>query len=91
MVKEENNFTQGQFEGIGALMQLKDSHVVVVAPYDGSPAQKAGLKPGDILLKVNGEDISGQPLSQVVGKFSDRPALPSPSPSRIPSPGKPAI
>jgi carboxyl-terminal processing protease len=68
MVKEENNFTQGQFEGIGALMQMKDTHVVVVAPYDGSPAQKAGLKPGDILLKVNGEDISGQTLSQVVGK-----------------------
>ena len=68
MVKEENNFIQGQFEGIGALMQLKDTHIVVLAPYDGSPAQKAGLKPGDILLKVNGEDISGQSLSQVVGK-----------------------
>jgi len=68
MVKEENNFIQGQFEGIGALMQLKDTHIVVLAPYDGSPAQKAGLKPGDILLKVNGEDITGQTLSQVVGK-----------------------
>jgi carboxyl-terminal processing protease len=68
MVKEENNFTAGQFEGIGALMQMKDSHIVVVAPYDGSPAQKAGLKPGDILLKVNGEDVSGQSLTQVVGK-----------------------
>jgi carboxyl-terminal processing protease len=68
MVKEENNFTAGQFEGIGALMQMKDTHIVVVAPYDGSPAQKAGLKPGDILVKVNGEDITGQTLTEVVGK-----------------------
>ena len=69
MVKQEQNYIQGQFEGIGAEVQTKDSHVVIVAPIDGSPAQKAGLKPGDIILKVNGEDMTGQPISAVVNKI----------------------
>jgi carboxyl-terminal processing protease len=69
MVKQEQNFTQGQFEGIGAYVQMKDGNVVIVAPIDGSPAQKAGLQPGDIITKVNGKDISGLPLDQVVGEI----------------------
>jgi carboxyl-terminal processing protease len=67
VVQQEQNFTQGQFEGIGAEVQIKNGHVVIVAPMDGSPAQKAGLQPGDIILKVNGKDITGLPLDQVVG------------------------
>lgn len=39
MAQEQHNLTQGQFEGIGAEVQLKDGHVVIVAPLDGSPAQ----------------------------------------------------
>jgi carboxyl-terminal processing protease len=66
-VQQERSFTQGQFEGIGAEVQLKNGHVVVVAPIDGSPAQKAGLQPGDIILKVDGRDVTGLPLSQVIG------------------------
>lgn len=69
MVKQEQNYIQGQFEGIGAEVQMKDGHVVIVAPIDGSPAQKAGLKPGDIILKVNGEDMTGQSISAVVNKI----------------------
>jgi carboxyl-terminal processing protease len=65
-VKEEHNFTQGEFEGIGAEVQMRDGHVIIVAPMDGSPAQQAGLRPGDIILKVNGEDITGLSLEQVV-------------------------
>jgi carboxyl-terminal processing protease len=69
MVKQEQNYIQGQFEGIGAEVQTKNNHVVIVAPIDGSPAQKAGLRPGDIILKVNGEDMTGQPISTVVNKI----------------------
>lgn len=69
MVKQENSFTQGSFEGIGAEVQLKDSNVVIVAPYAGSPAQKAGVVPGDIILKVDGVDVTGQSLTSVVQRI----------------------
>ncbi len=69
MVKAENNFTQGQFEGIGAEVQSKNGQTVIVAPIDGSPAQKAGLKAGDVILKVNGQSMDGLSLSDVVSKI----------------------
>jgi carboxyl-terminal processing protease len=68
MVKQENNFTAGQFEGIGAEVQTKDGHTVVIAPMSGSPAEKAGLKPGDIILAVDGNNVDGLPINQVVQK-----------------------
>ncbi len=69
MRQEQHNFTQGHFEGIGAEVQTKDQHVVIVAPMDNSPAQKAGLKPGDIIFKVDGASVDGQPLDMVVSKI----------------------
>ncbi len=68
MVQEENNYTSGSFEGIGAEVMEKNGNVVIVAPIDGSPAQKAGVKPGDIILKVDGNDVTGLTLQQVVNK-----------------------
>ncbi|MBI5440800.1 MAG: S41 family peptidase [Deltaproteobacteria bacterium] len=72
MAKEARNLTQGGFEGIGAEVQMKDDRVVVVAPMDGSPAQRAGLRPGDVILKVDGVDVSGLPLEQVVARILGR-------------------
>ncbi|MGE5222365.1 MAG: S41 family peptidase [Omnitrophica WOR_2 bacterium] len=69
MLKAENNYTRGEFEGIGAEVQMKDGHVVIVAPIDNSPAQKAGLRPGDAIIKVNGQDVSGLPLTDVVSRI----------------------
>jgi carboxyl-terminal processing protease len=69
MVQEENNFTQGSFEGIGAeVSQNSSGETVIVAPFDGSPAQAAGVKPGDIILKVDGVDMTGMTLSDVVSR-----------------------
>jgi carboxyl-terminal processing protease len=70
MVKSEHNFTQGEFEGIGALLEMKDGRPTIVAPFDGSPAQKAGVKPGDVILQVDGNDVSGQSLTQIVSQVS---------------------
>ena len=67
-VREEQTLTSGQFEGIGAEVEMKDGHVVVVAPIDGSPAQKAGLRPGDIMLRVEGQNVDGLPLNTVVSR-----------------------
>jgi carboxyl-terminal processing protease len=69
MVQEQHNFTQGQFEGIGAYVEMKDGHVVIVAPMDGSPAQQAGLQPGDVILQVDGENVAGLPIDQVVSRI----------------------
>lgn len=67
------NDISGTFEGIGAEIGSVDSaghtsdcakfgancHLVVIAPLDGSPAEKAGLQPGDIILKVDGSTLDG--------------------------------
>ncbi|MFL7868398.1 MAG: S41 family peptidase [Anaerolineales bacterium] len=68
MVKEEQNFTQGQFEGVGLEIQMKEGKTVIVAPIDGSPAQKAGLHPGEFILRVNGVEVSGLSVGQVANK-----------------------
>ncbi len=70
MLKRESEFARGKFKGIGAKVQMRDGHVVIVAPLDGSPAQKDGLRPGDIILKVNGKEISTLPLNQIVERIS---------------------
>jgi len=69
MVKQERNMTRGELEGIGAELQMKNNQIVIVTPMDDSPAQRAGLRPGDIILKVNGEDVGGLPLEQVVPRI----------------------
>ena len=56
----------GQFSGIGAELGTKDKNIIVIAPLDGSPAEKAGIKAGDIVLKVDGQSVVGQDLSKVV-------------------------
>lgn len=68
MVKEEQNFTQGAFEGIGAEVTEKDGQVAIVAPMDGSPASAAGVRPGDIIVKVDGVDMTGKSIDQVISK-----------------------
>ncbi len=69
MLKQERNLSRGKFEGIGAEVQMKNGQLVIVAPIDGSPAQKAGLKPGDIVLKVDDKEVSGLPLDQAVDRI----------------------
>jgi carboxyl-terminal processing protease len=69
MVIQEKNYAQGKLEGIGAEVQKKNNQLVIVAPMDGSPAQRAGLKPGDVILKVNEEPISDLPLDMAVGRI----------------------
>jgi carboxyl-terminal processing protease len=59
----------GQFEGIGAELGLKGKDVVVIAPLDGSPSSKAGIKAGDIILGVNNLSIAGEDLNTIVNKI----------------------
>ncbi len=76
MVRDLRRIEQGQFRGIGVEISYKDGHVVVVAPMDGSPAQKAGLQPGDIITRVYNEDVTDWPLSKVVERITGPPGTP---------------
>ena len=60
----------GEFSGIGAELSLSaDNKIQVTAPLDGSPAQKAGVKAGDLIVKVDGQNTNGWTLSQAVEKI----------------------
>lgn len=59
---------QGSFEGIGAEVDSRDGQLIVVAPLPGSPAEKAGVRPGDQILKIDGSDASKYTLLDAISK-----------------------
>ena len=66
---DTENFTQtvnGQYEGVGVSVSKIDNSIEIVAIFKDSPADKAGLKPGDKINKVNNKDVSGMELDDVV-------------------------
>ncbi|MBI4084837.1 MAG: S41 family peptidase [Candidatus Levybacteria bacterium] len=70
--KQNDNFKQGlagKFEGIGAELGMRGKQIIVVAPLDGSPAQKAGIKAGDAIMKVNEQLTFGWTLNQAIDKI----------------------
>ncbi|MGG0657426.1 S41 family peptidase [Rummeliibacillus pycnus] len=67
--KEATQFNESissSFQGIGAEIQEKDGHIVVVSPIKNSPAEKAGIKTNDIIKKVDGKSIDGMTASEAV-------------------------
>lgn len=67
--KDAKDDLNGSFEGIGAQLGVKDKKIVVIAPLFDSPAEKAGIKAGDWILKVDGKDISNLVLPEVITKI----------------------
>jgi carboxyl-terminal processing protease len=66
MVREESSMMQGEYVGVGLEITMKNEGVVIVAPLDGSPALRAGLRAGEQILKVNGQSVDGMGLNEVV-------------------------
>lgn len=55
--------------GIGAEIGLRNNRPTIVRPLKQSPAEKAGIKAGDVIVKINGMDVAGQTVDQVVAKI----------------------
>ncbi|PTF04661.1 serine protease [Staphylococcus devriesei] len=64
--KSFNEDVSGDFVGIGAEMQKKDKQIMITSPMKDSPAEKAGIKPKDLVTKVNGKSTKNKPLDQIV-------------------------
>lgn len=72
-VQEVESGLEGEFEGIGARMTVRRGRPTIVHTFPGSPARAAGLKPGDVLLKVDGKGVADLPLDQIVRLVKGRP------------------
>lgn len=57
--------TTGQYGGIGALIRKVDEYVIISEPYEGNPAQVAGLKAGDKILSIDGRSMKDKPTEEV--------------------------
>lgn len=64
-----NQVLDSSFEGIGAEVGTVDGKIVIISPFKNSPAEKAGLKPNDQILKVNGISVEGLDLNKATSKI----------------------
>src|SRR2546425_3073128 len=67
--KEVQVETKGEFGGVGIQIGIKDNRLTVIAPIDGTPAERAGVKAGDFILKVNEEPTKDMTLVDAVQKM----------------------
>jgi carboxyl-terminal processing protease len=65
--------TQGSFGGLGIEISIKNKQLTVVSPIEDTPADKAGLKSGDVIVKINGESTDGLQLMDAVHKLRGEP------------------
>ena len=59
----------GELTGIGVEIGIKDDHLIVISPIEGSPASKAGLKSFDRIMSVDGQSMEGMSLEEAVSKI----------------------
>ncbi len=71
--KEMQIETSGKFGGLGIEVQMQDGFVKVVSPIDDTPAAKAGLKPGDLIIRIGDKPVKGMDLNQAVNLMRGKP------------------
>jgi carboxyl-terminal processing protease len=65
--------TQGEFGGLGIEVGMEDGFVKVVAPIDDTPASRAGIKPGDLIVKLDETSVKGMTLNDAVKRMRGKP------------------
>ena len=65
--------TEGEFGGLGIEITIKDGLLTIVSPLEDTPAYRAGLEPGDVIVKINGELTKGITLQEAVKKLRGKP------------------
>ncbi len=71
--KDMNAATSGKFGGLGIEVQMQNGFVRVVAPIDDTPAARAGIQPGDLIIKIDDAAVKGLSLSEAVQKMRGDP------------------
>lgn len=67
-LEHQQSAMAGSFFGIGAQLGVRDGLPIIVSPFDGSPAAEAGIRAGDIILGVDGEDVTQLSLDEIVDR-----------------------
>jgi len=68
--------TSGEFGGLGIEVTMEDGFVKVITPIDDTPAQRAGIEAGDVIIKLDDESIKGMTLSEAVKLMRGKPGAP---------------
>ncbi len=71
--KEFTSETQGEFGGLGIEITMENNKLLVVSPIEDTPAYKAGIKPGDWIVEINGEPTDKMTLFQAIKKMRGEP------------------
>ncbi len=71
--KQFQSDTEGKFGGVGIEVDGRGDKLLVIAPIEGSPAHRAGVRSGDVIIGVDGDDVTGQPLDKVVKRMRGAP------------------
>ncbi len=69
MYKEFMIETEGSFGGVGIVIGVKDKMLIVVSPIEGTPGEKAGIKSGDQIIKIDGKDTKDMALDEAVNQI----------------------
>lgn len=73
---EERSDPSGSFSGLGLEVESSGGAVRVVAPMSGSPAERAGMQPGDLILRVDDQPLLGMPLADAITRMRGQPGTP---------------
>ncbi|WP_017937557.1 S41 family peptidase [Zestomonas thermotolerans] len=71
--QELQESTSGEFGGLGIEVGMEDGFVKVISPIDDTPASKAGIQPGDLIIKLDGQPTKGMSMMDAVDKMRGKP------------------